>query len=73
MRIILTHNDKTIRQAYKLIFAKALCIMTYFAENMFFSYFVPAPPNSQFWFIQKVLEYMLGSLFDAAKNYSKME
>lgn len=47
--------------------------MTYFAENMFFSYFVPAPPNSQFWFIQKVLEYMLGSLFDAAKNYSKME
>lgn len=69
---MLSHSDRTIRQAYKLILAKVLSIMTSCSEGEIQSYFIPAPPGSQCWHIQKVLEYMLGSLYEAARNYSKM-
>lgn len=73
LRSILVQSDKTMRQAYKIIFVKILTILNSCSESIVSNYLVPAPINSHLWYLQRILEYLNGSLYDAAKNYSKME
>lgn len=73
IREMLVQSDKTMRQAYKIIFLKIVTILNSCSVSIVSNYLIPAPINSHLWYLQRILEYLNGSLYDAAKNYSKME
>ena len=67
---MLTHPEKTIRQAYSLIFAKIMSILTYQSPH---SLLIPAPKFTPTYYCQEILSYIVGSLNELSKNMSKMD